>query len=72
MCASSGRAECGARADQSGGDVKATRSAWGEDGGPLIYSHTLTGKNGRSVTGLGFTPEGAEEDAMQAWMRGEG
>lgn len=48
------------------------RSSWSPDSGPLIYSHTLTSKNGRSVTGHGFTPEGAEEDALQGWMRGEG
>lgn len=46
--------------------------AWGEGTGPLIYTATLTAKNGRSVTGMGYTPVAAEEDAMQAWMRGEG
>lgn len=45
---------------------------WGEGTGPLIYTATLTAKNGRSVTGMGYTPVAAEEDAMQAWMRGEG
>lgn len=54
------------------GEPTATRSAWGEDGGPLIFSYTLTAKNGRSVNGMGYTPVAAEEDAMQAWMRGEG
>lgn len=46
--------------------------AWGEGTGPLIYTATLTAKNGRKVNGMGFTPEGAEEDALQGWMRGEG
>lgn len=52
--------------------TRVRRAAWALDGGPPIYSHTLASKNGRSVTGHGFTLEGAEEDAMQGWMRGEG
>lgn len=46
--------------------------AWGEGTGPLLYTATLTAKNGRSVNGMGYTPEAAEEDALKAWMRGEG
>lgn len=48
------------------------RAAWDADGGPPIYSHTLYSKNGRTVTGIGWSPEGAEQDALQGWMRGEG
>ena len=52
-----------------GGDVEVR--AWGEGTGPVLYTATITAKNGRSVNGVGYTPEGAEEDALQAWMRGE-
>lgn len=62
----------GAREGFGIGRLVVSRSAWDADGGPPIYTHTLTSRNGRGVTGHGYTPEAAEEDALKAWLRGEG